>query len=47
LKDIKIPCFVIYKKGERLSSQGRSLLALLRQWMKDSNGKQSRERRRA
>jgi LysR family transcriptional regulator, low CO2-responsive transcriptional regulator len=43
LKDIKIPCFVIYKKGERLSSQGRSLLALLRQWMKDSNGKQSRE----
>jgi DNA-binding transcriptional LysR family regulator len=39
LKDIKIPCFVIYKKGERLSSQGRSLLALLRQWVKNSNGK--------
>lgn len=45
LKDIKIPCFVIYKKGKRLSSQGRSLLALLRQWMKDSNGKHSRESR--
>jgi LysR family transcriptional regulator, low CO2-responsive transcriptional regulator len=43
LKNIKIPCFVIYKKAKRLSSQGRSLLALLRQWMKDSNGKQSRE----
>jgi DNA-binding transcriptional LysR family regulator len=39
LKDIKIPCFVIYKKGERLSSQGQSLLALLRQWVKNSNGK--------
>jgi DNA-binding transcriptional LysR family regulator len=39
LRDIKIPCFVIYKKGERLSNQGRSLLALLRQWVKNSNGK--------
>lgn len=43
LKDIKIPCFVIYKKGKPLSDQVRSLLAVLRQWMKDSNGKQSRE----
>jgi DNA-binding transcriptional LysR family regulator len=34
LKGIKIKCFVIYRRETRLSSNGRNLLMLLRQWPK-------------
>jgi DNA-binding transcriptional LysR family regulator len=34
LKEIKINCFVIYRKEKGLSSNGRDLLTLLQQWRK-------------
>jgi DNA-binding transcriptional LysR family regulator len=35
LKDIKIDCFIIYKKGTPLSGDASNFLALLRKWSKN------------
>jgi DNA-binding transcriptional LysR family regulator len=45
LKDIKITCFAIYRKGMELSSSRRDLLTLLRQWSSNAD-KSDRSHRR-